>query len=163
MEIEMLLQEALNEATGKFVDEIKRLNSELRTKTMDFIKDVSNEFETFSLNLKTAALNEQEAFEKIVENMDQVSQDSDFNEKLEVVGEREPLVQWLEQSKEFFDNKLQDQERTINKKITEEWNGIDTKMNVSQYTRNRGIVKEIIETTLEFKKALKTKMDDMRE
>ena len=106
MEIEMLLQEALNEATGKFVDEIKRLNSELRTKTMDFIKDVSNEFETFSLNLKTAALNEQEAFEKIVENMDQVSQDSDFNEKLEVVGEREPLVQWLEQSKEFFDNKL---------------------------------------------------------
>jgi hypothetical protein len=40
MEIEMLLQEALNEATGKFVDEIKRLNGDLKTKTMDFIKDV---------------------------------------------------------------------------------------------------------------------------
>jgi hypothetical protein len=43
--------------------------------------------------------------------MDQVSQDSDFNNKLEVVGEREPLVQWLEQSKEFFDQKLADEER----------------------------------------------------
>lgn len=32
-----------------------------------------------------------------------------------------------------------------------------------QYTRNRGIVKEIIETTLEFRKSLKTKMDDIRE
>jgi len=40
MEIEMLLQEALSEATGKFTDEIKRLNSELKTKTMDYIKDV---------------------------------------------------------------------------------------------------------------------------
>jgi len=107
MNIEMLLQEALSEATGKFVDAIKGLNSELRTKTMDFVtKDVANEFETFSINLKNAALNEQEAFEKLVENMDQASQDSEFNNKLEVVGEREPLVQWLEQSKEFFDNKL---------------------------------------------------------
>ena len=58
MDIEMLLQEALNEATGKFQDEIKRLNSELKTKTMDFIKDVTNEFESFSVNLKNAALNE---------------------------------------------------------------------------------------------------------
>jgi hypothetical protein len=45
--------------------------------------------------------------------MDQVSQDSDFNNKLEVVGEKEPLIQWLEASKEFFDNKLADVERTI--------------------------------------------------
>ena len=40
MELEFLLQEALSEATGKFTDEVKRLNSELRTKTMDYIKDV---------------------------------------------------------------------------------------------------------------------------
>jgi len=60
--------------------------------------------------------------------MDQVSQDSDFNNKLEVVGEREPLVQWLEQSKEFFENKLNELERNINKKITEEWIGIEKLM-----------------------------------
>ena len=59
---------------------------------MDFIKEVTNEVETFSISLKNAALAEQEAFEKLVENMDQQSQDSDFNNKLEVVGEREPLV-----------------------------------------------------------------------
>jgi len=60
---------------------------------MDFItKDVTNEFETFSINLKTAALNEQEAFEKQIENMDAASQDTEFNTKLEIVGEREPLV-----------------------------------------------------------------------
>jgi hypothetical protein len=31
---------------------------------MDFIKDVTNEVDIFSTNLRTAALNEQEAFEK---------------------------------------------------------------------------------------------------
>ena len=92
MEIEMLLQEALNEATGKFTDEVKRLNSELRTKTMDFIKDVQAEYETFSINLKSGALNEQEAFEKLVENMENESQSSEFNTKLEVVGDRDQLI-----------------------------------------------------------------------
>ena len=131
MEIEMLLQEALNEATGKFVDEVKRLNSELRTKTMDYIKEVANELDIYSNNLRTAALNEQEAFEKQIENMENISQDSEFNAKLEVVGEREPLIAWLEQSKEFFDNQLADKERQINKKITEEWSGIDKGMTSS--------------------------------
>jgi hypothetical protein len=70
---------------------------------MDFIKDVTSEFESFSVNLKNAALIEQEAFEKNFENMDASSNDSEFNNKLEVVGEREPLIQWLESSKEFFD------------------------------------------------------------
>lgn len=60
MEIEFLLQEALSEATGKFTDEVKRLNSELRTKTMDYIKDVTSEYEVFSISLKTNALTEQE-------------------------------------------------------------------------------------------------------
>ena len=117
MEIEFLLQEALSDATGKFVDEVKRLNSELRTKTMDFIKEVTEENDIFSNNLRTCALNEQEAFEKQIENMENISQDSDFNAKLEVVGEREPLIAWLEQSKEFFDTQLGDKERQINKKI----------------------------------------------
>ena len=73
MEIEMLLQEALNDATGKFVDEVKRLNSELRTKTMDYIKEVANELDIYSNNLRTAALNEQEAFEKQIENAENIS------------------------------------------------------------------------------------------
>ena len=73
------------------------------------------------------------------------------------------MVQWLEQSKEFFDQKLAEEERQITKKISEEWNGIDKNMMDSQYTRNRGIVKEIIETTLDFRKSLKNKMDEMRD
>jgi len=101
------------------------LNSELKTKTMDFIKEVNSEYENYHNLLKNAAFIEQEAFEKFIENMDQVSQDSDFNNKLEVVGEKEPLIQWLESSKEFFDNKLADVERTINKKISEEWAEIE--------------------------------------
>jgi hypothetical protein len=60
MEIEFLLQEALSEATGKFTDEVKRLNGELRTKTMDYIKDIQSEYEVFSISLKTNALIEQE-------------------------------------------------------------------------------------------------------
>lgn len=48
----------------------------MKTKTMDFIKEVTNEVETFSINLKNSALAEQEAFEKLVENMENQSQDS---------------------------------------------------------------------------------------
>lgn len=67
MEIEMLLQEALNEATGKFTDEVKRLNTDLKAKTMDYIKEVAAEYETFSISLRNAALLENEAFEKMYE------------------------------------------------------------------------------------------------
>ena len=92
MEIEMLLQEALSDATGKFQDEIKRINGELKTKTMDYIKDIQNEYEVFSISLKTNALIEQEQFEKLVENMENESQSSEFNVKLEVVGDRDQLT-----------------------------------------------------------------------
>ena len=92
---------------------------------MDYIKEVNGEYENYHNLLKNAAFIEQEAFEKLVENMDQVSQDSDFNNKLEVVGEKEPLIQWLEASKEFFDNKLADVERTIKRAINEEWTEIE--------------------------------------
>lgn len=37
MEIEMLLQDALGEATNKFKDKIKELNTEIQKKTVDFI------------------------------------------------------------------------------------------------------------------------------
>lgn len=128
MEIEFLLQEALSEATGKFTDEVKRLNSELRTKTMDYIKDVTSEYEVFSISLKTNALTEQEQFEKLVENMDGESQSSEFNVKLEVVGDRDQLIQWLEASKEFFDQQLGEKERYITRNIQAEWEDIEKRM-----------------------------------
>ena len=128
MEIEFLLQEALSEATGKFTDEVKRLNGELRTKTMDYIKDVQSEYEVFSISLKTNALIEQEQFEKLVENMDGESQSSEFNVKLEVVGDRDQLVQWLEASKEFFDQQLGEKERYITRNIQAEWEDIEKRM-----------------------------------
>ena len=60
----------MNTAAAEFVDEVKKLNNELKTKTMDFIKEVGNEFDIFSTNLKTAAIIEQEAFEKFIETAD---------------------------------------------------------------------------------------------
>lgn len=69
----------------------------------------------------------------------------------------------LEASKEFFDAELAGKEREILKAISGEWEGIEKSMLESQYTRNRGIVKEIIETCLDFRKTLKTTMDDLRE
>lgn len=89
MELEFLLQEALSEATGKFTDEVKRLNGELKTKTMDYKQEVQNEYEVFSVSLRTNAMIEQEQFEKLVENMENESQSSEFNVKLEVVGDRD--------------------------------------------------------------------------
>jgi allophanate hydrolase subunit 1 len=128
MEIEMLLQEALNQATGQFTDEVKRLNSELRTKTMDYIKEVGTEYENFTVSLKNGALIEQEQFEKLVENMENESQSSEFNVKLEVVGDRDILIQWLEASKEFFEGQLAEKERYITKSIMAEWEGIEKRM-----------------------------------
>ena len=66
-------------------------------------------------------------------------------------------------SKEFFDQQLGEKERYITKNIAAEWEGVEKSMLTMQYSRNRGIVKEVIETCLEFRKSLKTKMDDMRE
>ena len=128
MEIEMLLQEALSQATGVFTDEVKRLNSDLKTKTMDYIKEVGGEYENFSVNLKNGALIEQEQFEKLVENMENESQSSEFNTKLEVVGDRDILIQWLEASKEFFDQRLAEKERHVTKSIMAEWEEIGKRM-----------------------------------
>ena len=95
--------------------------------------------------------------------MENESQSSEFNVKLEVVGDRDQLVQWLEASKEFFDQQLAEKERYITKNIATEWENIEKAMLQSQYNRNRGIVKEIIETTLEFRKSLKGRMDKLRD
>jgi len=70
MEIEMLLQDALGESTGKFRDKVMALNSDMKGKTMDFIKFVMEETEIFHSTLKNASLIEQAAFETEVGNED---------------------------------------------------------------------------------------------
>ena len=56
---------------------------------MDYKQEVQNEYEVFSVSLRTNAMIEQEQFEKLVENMENESQSSEFNVKLEVVGDRD--------------------------------------------------------------------------
>lgn len=56
MEIEMLLQDALGESTGKFKDRVVLMNKDMRDKSMDYIKLVGEGALSFHDNLKNAAL-----------------------------------------------------------------------------------------------------------
>ena len=156
MEIEMLLQDALGESTGKFRDKVMAINSQMKNKTMDYIKFVIEQSDIFHTSLKNYALIEQAAFEAEVADPDyqMPEDDPDFDLKLEVLGEKEPCIQMLDTYKEYFDQQLGEIERKINKSITEEWDTIDKSITSAQHNRNRSIVKEIIDTCSDFKKDL---------
>ena len=62
MEIEMLLQDALADATQKFKDKIKEFNNEIVKKTNDFTTFVNEQCSIFHEALKTVTLAEQIAF-----------------------------------------------------------------------------------------------------
>jgi len=62
-----------------------------------------------------------------------------------------------------MDNQLGEIERKINKSISEEWDTIDKSISSSQHTRNRTIVKEIIETCRDFKESVKTEFMEMKD
>ena len=166
MEIEMLLQDALGEATGKFRDKVIALNSAMKSCNMDYIKFVLEQAETFHTSLKNHALLEQAQFEAEIneDNFEMPDEnDKEFNARIEIMGSKEDCVTFLDQYKEYMDNQLGEIERKVNKAITEEWDIIDKETSSSQHTRNRGIVKEIIETCLQFKQELKEEFKELRE
>jgi len=99
------------------------------------------------------------------ENNDDIPNDDDeeFNLKLEVLGDKDILVQHLDTYKEFMENKIQACEKNIRLEINKEWTSIETRITDNQHKRNRAIVKEIIETSQEFRENLKEQFDRMKE
>jgi hypothetical protein len=106
MEIEMLLQDALGDSTGKFRDRVTALNSVMKGNTMDYIKFVLEQADIFHTSLKNLGLLEQASFEAEITdaNFQMPEADEEFDAKLELIGEKEPCIQLLDTFKEYMDN-----------------------------------------------------------
>ena len=75
----------------------------------------------------------------------------EFNDLLELLIEKDPLVVHLDNSKDFMDLSINKLETEIGKAINSEWNEILRVMLEKQHKRNRNIVKEIIDTCEKFR------------
>jgi hypothetical protein len=95
-------------------------------------------------------------------NMGEGRDDDSFNDLLELLLEKEPLVQHLDQSKEFMETKIQKMETEIMKAINTEWKDTESTMSLKQHKRNRGIIKEIITTCNMFRSEIKEEFTNLR-
>lgn len=88
--------------------------------------------------------------------------DEEFDLQLELLGEKDPLVQMLDQSKEFFEREISAKESLITKAIFTEQKETEETISREQHRRNRGIIKEIISTIATFKSEIKQDFDSYR-
>ena len=73
---------------------------------------------------------------------------------LELLIEKDPLIVHLDNSKDFMEIGINKLETEITKAINTEWNEILRVMLEKQHKRNRGIIKEIVETCETFRKEI---------
>lgn len=110
MEIEMLLQDALQTAQGDFKDKTHAINSQLKEKTHEFIKVVLEAADEFNKEFFPYACKEQidfiEDFTAKQERGEAFDDDEEFNDKLVVLGEKDDLMQMLEQSKDTIEKQI---------------------------------------------------------
>ena len=90
-------------------------------------------------------------------NMGEGRNDDEFNDLLELLLEKEPLVQSLDASKEYIEGRIGKMETEITKGIKAEWDGLEQRMTLNQHKRNREIIKEIITTCKTFRTEIKEK------
>lgn len=95
-------------------------------------------------------------------NMGEGREDDEFNDLLELLLEKEPLVQHLDASKEFMETKIQKMETEIMKAIKGEWDNLDQELQLKQHKRNRSIIKEIITTCNTFKNEIKEEFANLK-
>lgn len=88
--------------------------------------------------------------------------EDEFNDLLDLLLEKEPMVQHLDQSKEFMENKINKMETDITKAIKNEWETTEQTMQLNQHKRNRNIVKEIITTCNTFRSEIKEEFNNLR-
>ena len=62
-----------------------------------------------------------------------------------------------------MENNITKCEKDINKRVKDEWVAIEKRITDNQHTRNRAIVKEIIETCADFRNMLHDQFERMRE
>lgn len=168
MEIEMILQDALHTAFTAFKDMTQAITNQQKEKIMDFIKKVQDAADEFNKEFFPYACKEQidfiEEFTAKQERGEAFDDEGDdFNDKLVVLGEKDDLIQMLEQSKDFIEKKINEKEIIINKGIGEEANRIQKTIETHQKKRNRGIVKDIINTCNGYRNEIATEFNNMRD
>ena len=80
-----------------------------------------------------------------------------------ILGDKDDMLTMLEQYREHMDQKINKQDKEITRRIKEEWSGIETKLKQGAHSRNRSIVKEIIETCTDFREKIKEQFEKMKE
>ena len=83
-------------------------------------------------------------------------------EQMDVLLEKEVLVQLLDNSTEYFQTNIQKQETSIKKAIIEDWRFIEGNLLQNQHNRNRSIVKEILTTSCTFTNEIKNDFTNLR-
>mmetsp|Transcript_17135 Transcript_17135/g.26493 ORF Transcript_17135/g.26493 Transcript_17135/m.26493 type:complete len:172 (+) Transcript_17135:1124-1639(+) len=165
MNIEMLLQDALHGASDTFKDKVRAINSDMKNKTIEFIKFVNNQSVEFHDNLKIHA---QEEHTKVLAmfQLDENLLDQDMEEEqrtlYEILLDIEELNPMLERFREFMEAEIGKKETIINKSILGEQEQTERRLADHQHSRNRGIVKEIVDTCESFKKDIKEEFTLLR-
>lgn len=164
LEIEMRLQYALVDATDAYKEKIKMIIDEMKNQTEKFIKTVDQHAQEFNKDLNTVAQNEFNIFaERLEQQDDQVdNDDEEFDQLLDLLGDKEVLDTFLERSKEYMQKRITGMETFINKSIMNEQKDMDTKILRDQHTRNRNIVREIISTCSNFRIEIKEEANLLR-
>lgn len=128
------------------------------------------EVTTFNEKFREVAQNEYEKFHQHAQSVpeDDLIRENEGNEDyvmymLMDLSELETLVTVLEAFKENTENKISNYESTINGDITNDWNAISNAIDAAQKSRNRDIVKEIVENSKLFLESNEKKFADWAE
>lgn len=170
MEIEMLLQDALQIATGQFKEKVLLINGQMKAKTIEHIKFVAEEAENFNAMLRVHALEEQTKFELRTNENDNALEEIEAELETEVFdfqiiyfSDKDALVQMLDTSKETMETKVAEKEQLINRAILALQEQTEKNLTQGQHSRNRSIVKEIIATCENFRQEIKEDFSALKE
>lgn len=104
MNVEMKLQDTLTGSTGEFFEKVKGIIELMKSTTQNFVTEVANEMNNFYSELKKYATAEQEKFEteytSLQEKSEMYQEIKDDDELLELMLDKDNLVQHLDTSKE---------------------------------------------------------------
>jgi transcriptional regulator of heat shock response len=122
MEIEMLLQDALHTSVQTFKDMVNGVINDMKQKTIAFTSFVQEQSVIFGEKLTELAITEQAKFGEKIDLMDgnYPEDDEEFDMMLELLGDKDQLMQWVDTSKEFFDKEIGKKEAQITKAILQE-------------------------------------------
>jgi DNA-directed RNA polymerase subunit L len=82
---------------------------------------------------------------------------------LTLLSDKEAINTALEKYKEHMENLISKCEKDITNRIKKEWTDIEKGILDNQHSRNRAIVKEIIETCIDFRNTLREEFEKMAE